>query len=99
MVRSDLWRTVKRLLVNDRAPNGAEGDKVLYIFDCGELGEDERKIHLDDVEVDKVDWVPVGDLPSFVIPRLACRLTHAYHAYESGEVLYLEHGRRRDRRG
>jgi hypothetical protein len=34
----------------------------------------------------------MGDLARFVIPRLARRLTSAYRAYKSGEVLYLEHG-------
>jgi site-specific DNA recombinase len=32
-----LNRTVRRLLVHDWAPNDSEGDKVLYVFDCGEL--------------------------------------------------------------
>jgi 8-oxo-dGTP diphosphatase len=91
-----LRRTVRRLLVNDWAPSDAEGDKILYIFDCGELGEDEREIRLDGVEIDKVEWVTVGDLEHFLIPRLLRRVTHAHHAYLSGAVLYLEHGRPRD---
>jgi 8-oxo-dGTP diphosphatase len=87
-----LSRTVKRLLVNDWAPNDNEGDKILYIFDCGELGQDEYDIHLDCVEVDKIEWVGVEGIARFVIPRLVRRLTSAYHAYISGVTLYLEHG-------
>jgi 8-oxo-dGTP diphosphatase len=87
-----LDRTVKRLLIHDWAPNDAEGDKVLYIFDCGELGDDERNIRLDSVEIDKTEWVTVNDLARYVIPRLVHRLTNAYRAYTSNVILYLEHG-------
>jgi 8-oxo-dGTP pyrophosphatase MutT (NUDIX family) len=95
----NLDRTVKRLLVHDWAPNGAEGDKILYVFDCGELGDDENHICLDGTEIDKTEWVAVSDLSRFVIPRLARRLTHAYHAYLSGEILYLENGQLRPAAG
>lgn len=90
-----LNRTTRRLLVHDWAPNDGEGDKILYVFDCGELAEDEHKIRLDGVEIDGTEWVAVGDLGEFVIPRLEYRLTQAYHAYISGVTLYLEHGRLR----
>jgi ADP-ribose pyrophosphatase YjhB (NUDIX family) len=88
-----LYRTARRLLVNDWAPNTAEGDKILYIFDCGNLGEDERSIRLDHVEVDKTEWVAVEKIARFVIPRLVRRLTNAYRAYTSDATLYLEHGK------
>lgn len=96
-VREELGldRTVQRLLVHDWAPNDAEGDKILYVFDCGELGEDERRIRFDSVEIDKAEWVTVDDLGRYVIPRLARRLTNAHRAYTSGEILYLEHGQTR----
>src|ERR1700730_1422031 len=48
-----LDRRVKGLLIHDWAPNDSEGDKILYVFDCGELGEDENRIRLDGVEIDK----------------------------------------------
>lgn len=86
---------IRRLLVHDWAPSEAEGDKILYVFDCGELGEDEQRIRLDGVEIERAEWVAVSDLPGLVIPRLARRLTHAYRAYTSGEVLYLENGNHR----
>jgi 8-oxo-dGTP diphosphatase len=88
-----LDRAVRRLLIHDWAPSEAEGDKILYIFDCGELGPDEQQIRLDGIEIDGTQWVAVSDLARFVIPRLARRLTSAYRAYKAGEVLYLEHGR------
>jgi 8-oxo-dGTP diphosphatase len=93
-VREELGldRTVRRLLVHDWAPNGAEGDKILYIFDCGELGDDGRNISLDGTEIDKTEWAAIGDLARYVIPRLLRRLTNAYRAYTSGTILYLEHG-------
>lgn len=87
-----LERTVKRLLIHDWAPNDVEGDKVLYIFDCGELGEDEHQMRLDGTEIRGVKWVPIGGVGEFVIPRLARRLANAHRAHESGTILYLEHG-------
>jgi len=45
--------TVRRLLVHDWAPSDAEGDKVLYVFDCGALGKDEHRMRFEDTEVDK----------------------------------------------
>lgn len=90
-----LDRSARRLLVHDWAPASAEGDKILYVFDCGELGDDECYIRLDSTEIDKAEWVAVSDLPRRVIPRLARRLAYAYHARESGTILYLEHGQPR----
>jgi 8-oxo-dGTP diphosphatase len=84
--------TARRLLVHDWAPNDTEGDKILYVFDCGELGEDQQRMHLDGVEIDQAAWIAVGDLPGLVIPRLERRLVHAHRAYTSGEILYLENG-------
>jgi 8-oxo-dGTP diphosphatase len=50
-----LNRTVRRLLVHDWAPNDSEGDKVLYVFDCGELESDDSGIKLDQVEIDATE--------------------------------------------
>jgi 8-oxo-dGTP diphosphatase len=87
-----IHRTVRRLLVNDWAPDDAEGDKILYVFDCGELGQEQYDIRLDGVEIEKTEWVPATDLARLVIPRLARRLTSAYRAYTANTTLYLEHG-------
>jgi 8-oxo-dGTP pyrophosphatase MutT (NUDIX family) len=87
-----IHREVRRLLVVDWAPQVNEGDKILYIFDCGELGADENRIQFADGELDRREWVPVARLPHYVIPRLARRLTSAHHAYMTGTPVYLEHG-------
>lgn len=80
------------MLVNDWAPDDAEGDKILYIFDCGELGHEQYDMRPDGAEIEKTEWVPAADLARFVIPRLVRRLTSAYCAYTSGTTSYLEHG-------
>jgi 8-oxo-dGTP diphosphatase len=85
-------REAHRLLIVDWAPHASEGDKVLYIFDCGLLGADEQRIQLAADELDRWAWVPVGQLPEYVIPRLARRLASAYRAHTAGTQLYLEHG-------
>jgi 8-oxo-dGTP pyrophosphatase MutT (NUDIX family) len=82
-----------RLLVHDWAPRESEGDKLLYVFDCGNLDQDEARISLDGSEVDRWEWVSVNSLDEYVIPRLSRRLASAYEAYRTGTTLYLEHGR------
>jgi 8-oxo-dGTP diphosphatase len=85
-------REAQRLLIVDWAPREDEGDKILYIFDCGQLGADEQRIQLGANELDRWQWVPVSQLPEYAIPRLARRLTSAYRAHAAGTQLYLEHG-------
>jgi 8-oxo-dGTP diphosphatase len=85
-------REAQRLLIVDWAPSASEGDKILYIFDCGELGADEQRIHLAADELDRWTWAPVSQLPKYVIPRLVRRLGNAHHAHAAGGPLYLEHG-------
>lgn len=85
-------REVHRLLVLDWAPHADEGDKILCVFDCGELGNDEKRIRLAGDELDRWQWVPVDRLPAFVIPRLARRLISAYQAHRTGVQIYLENG-------
>jgi len=87
-----IQREMQRLLIVDWAPHVDEGDKILYIFDCGELGADERRIQLAGDELDRWEWVPVQRMPDYLIPRLARRLTSAYHAYSAATPVYLEHG-------
>jgi ADP-ribose pyrophosphatase YjhB (NUDIX family) len=86
-----LDRPARRLLAVDWAPNDGEGDKILYVFDCGEVG-DASQIELRDGEIDLWKWVPVSEVADYAIPRLARRLTRAYEARQTGPPLYLEHG-------
>lgn len=88
----DLDREPQRLLVVDWAPNDGEGDKVLWLFDCGTLGDDEQRIILDDSELDRWGWAPVSKIGDYVIPRLVRRLTQAHRAYVHGDSVYLEYG-------
>ncbi|NKY30144.1 NUDIX domain-containing protein [Nocardia gamkensis] len=83
-------RVARRLLVHDWAPNPGEGDKVSYVFDCGELGADEPAIRLQKSELDAWWWVAIGDV---VVPRLARRVRHAHLAHIAGSPRYLHHGR------
>lgn len=85
-------RAPKRLLVQDWAPNDKEGDKVLYVFGCGDLGSDEGRITLDGEELDHWEWVEVEQLEDYLIPRLHRRLARAFDAHYGTAMLYLEHG-------
>jgi 8-oxo-dGTP pyrophosphatase MutT (NUDIX family) len=85
-------RPPQRLLVHDWAPSAEDGDKILYIFDCGVLGN-ENLLELQPSELDRWQWVRVDTLDDFVIPRLARRLWHAFRARLEDYPLYLEHGR------
>ncbi|RSN28792.1 NUDIX hydrolase [Amycolatopsis sp. WAC 04169] len=87
-----LDRSPEALLVQDWAPNDKEGDKLLYVFDCGTLGEDVDRIVLDGEELDQWEWVSVQQLHEYVIPRLVRRLTRAHEAYQRRTTMYLEHG-------
>lgn len=85
-------RTPNKVLVHDWAPNATDGDKLLYVFDCGPLGNDQDDITLQQSELDRWAWVPLDQLDDYVVARLARRLRHAYEAYVSGDTRYLEHG-------
>lgn len=85
-------REAQRLLIVDWAPHVDEGDKILFIFDCGGLGDDEQRIQLASDELDRWAWVPIGQVPGYVIPRLARRLANAHQAHTAGIPVYLEHG-------
>ena len=76
------------LLSVDWAPSDKEGDKLLFVFDCGRLGDDTERIRLAEDELDRWEWVDLGDLDSYVIPRLARRL----RSTAEGGPRYLEHG-------
>ncbi|MEU4315140.1 NUDIX hydrolase [Nocardia sp. NPDC024068] len=87
-----LDRPPVRLLVCDWAPHPDEGDKLLHIFSCGILGSGAAQIRVDGVELDRWEWVPIGRVDDYLVPRLARRLRHAYRADAEGITLYLEHG-------
>ncbi|MGH3614751.1 MAG: NUDIX domain-containing protein [Pseudonocardia sp.] len=86
-----LRRTANRLLAVDWAPHKKEGDKLLFIFDCGVIGEDETNIRLNEREVDLWQWTRADDLTSVLNGRLAPRIRTAL-ANRSNGAVYLEYG-------
>jgi 8-oxo-dGTP diphosphatase len=86
-----LDRTPTRLLAVDWAPSDGEGDKLLFLFDCGPLGMDADSITFTDGEIDKWAWVDLPDLDDYVIDRIARRIRSSV---ATPAAAYLEHGDR-----
>ncbi|MFE0422785.1 NUDIX domain-containing protein [Streptomyces sp. NPDC058953] len=81
------------LLVVDWAPAPTEGDKVLYVFDGGELTlEQFTAIRLAPDELLAADFHPTDTLHNLLVPRLARRVEQAVTARRDGRTRYLEHG-------
>ncbi|UQI48920.1 NUDIX hydrolase [Streptomyces sp. HU2014] len=81
------------LLVVDWAPNAAEGDKMLYVFNGGELRlEDLNAIKPDGDEILAAEFHPADAVDQLLIPRLARRVKQAITAREQDHPQYLEHG-------
>lgn len=84
---------IGRLLVTDWAPNQAEGDKLLFIFDGGSLTEEYlSKIQLDPTEIIGYEFHNINRAHEITITRLARRLIHGQAARQDGTTRYLEHG-------
>jgi 8-oxo-dGTP pyrophosphatase MutT (NUDIX family) len=84
---------VGELLVADWAPSEREGDKILFVFDGGELTEEQLgAIRVDGVEIDRYAYHHRSELDDLLIPRLARRVHVAIEAKAKGEAVYLEHG-------
>lgn len=86
-----LDRQPHRFISVDWAPHEREGDKLLFLFDCGELGADEQRIHLAIDEIDRWDWVALDTLHRYVLPRIARRIRSAVVG-NGTQTTYLEHG-------
>lgn len=86
-----LDRAPLRLLSVDWAPNDADGDgdKLLFLFDCGKLGDDEHRITLGADELDRWAWVAPRELGAYLRPPLARRVTTTL---AGGSGPYLELG-------
>ncbi|MGK5642754.1 NUDIX domain-containing protein [Streptomyces sp. URMC 126] len=81
------------LLVVDWAPNPAEGDKVLFVFDGGVLGRRHREaVRPADGEVLEARFHSREAIDDLLIPRLARRVHQAIAAHHATGVRYLEHG-------
>ncbi|WP_055585769.1 NUDIX domain-containing protein [Peterkaempfera griseoplana] len=89
----DITPPIGRLLAVDWAPSDREGDKVLYLFDGGQLTPAALEaITLQADELRSFRFVPVEAIPKRTIPRLARRITAAAHARAGQAPVYLEHG-------
>lgn len=83
---------VGRLLVVDWAPDD-HGDKLLFVFDGGELYEDILgAITLQAEELDAHAFVSRRDLDRHMSSRLVRRITAALDARKTGLTAYLERG-------
>lgn len=94
-VREELGITppIGHLLVVDWAPNDSERDKVLYLFDGGQLSpECEAQITLQPDELSSYAYVTGPELAQRTIPRLARRIQAAMAARGQTAPIYLEHG-------
>lgn len=79
-----------RMLSVDWAPHNTEGDKLLFLFDCGRIENAEENLRLAAEELNEWQWVAPADLDRFVIDRLARRIRATITAGIDGS--YLEHG-------
>ncbi|MFF0832439.1 MULTISPECIES: NUDIX domain-containing protein [unclassified Streptomyces] len=83
------------LLAVDWAPNEAEGDKVLYLFDGGQLTQDHLgAITLQPEELKSFAFVSPAQITERTIPRLARRILAAAQARNEAPPVYLEHGQK-----
>lgn len=90
---------IGRLLAVDWAPNEAEGDKVLYLFDGGQLSQDHlAQIALQPDELKGFSFLPLEQVAERTIPRLARRILAATEARTHTAPVYLEHGQKPDSR-
>lgn len=82
-----------RLLAVDWAPSPKEGDKVLYLFDGGQLTpEDLAGVTLQEEELKGYAFLTVAEIGQHTIPRLARRISAAAQARSGDAPIYLEHG-------
>lgn len=82
---------IGRLLVVDWAPHPDEGEKVLFVFDGGVLGEPAvGSIALQAEELASYRFVAPGTVDEWLPPRLVRRITAALAAREDGTIHYLE---------
>jgi 8-oxo-dGTP diphosphatase len=84
---------VGSLLSVDWAPHPDEGDKVLFIFDGGQLTNDTvAAIRYLDGEIAEHMFVAADGLGDLTIPRLSRRLQETLTARAAGRPAYLEDG-------
>ncbi|HEY1211989.1 MAG TPA: NUDIX hydrolase, partial [Bryobacteraceae bacterium] len=81
------------LLVADWAPAANKGDKLLFVFEGGELpAEYLDRIELDPAEIAGYAFHDPELVDTLLIPRLAHRVKAAIEARSQSATQYLEHG-------
>jgi 8-oxo-dGTP diphosphatase len=84
---------IGQLLVADWAPSQAEGDKILFVFDGGDMAPDVAEaVVLPEDELSDWRFHEEGDLEAALVPRLARRVVAALDARRNSSTTYLEHG-------
>ena len=84
---------ITKLLAVDWAPHPDEGDKVLFIFDGGQLSAEQLDaITFTDGEAKEWSFVDMDRLHDVTIPRLAKRITQALQAHTERRTVYLQEG-------
>lgn len=84
---------IKSLLVVDWAPTPEEGDKVLFVFDGGQLTREQvAEIRFTDGEIGEWRFVDPSQLDEITIPRLARRIRQALDAHKRAQTVYLQEG-------
>ena len=84
---------IGRLLVVDWAPHPDEGDKVLFVFDGGQLTPEHiERVKLQESEIAEYAYHDPALIGQLLIPRLARRIAAALDAYTADQAIYLEHG-------
>lgn len=94
-VREELGLDVSpgRLLVTDWAPDGTDGDKLLFVFDGGRLEAAQvAAIRLQADEIRSYAYRAPQTLAAVTIERLVRRLHAAVEARATGHTLLLERG-------
>jgi len=88
-----LEREVGQLLAVDWAPSETEGDKVLFVFDGGQLARAAALgIDLASDELAEFHFYEPSEIGALLVARLARRVSAAITAAQTGKPVYLEHG-------
>ena len=88
-----LRRGVGRLLVVDWAPSPTDGDKVLFVFNGGNLTHEELgEVHLPQDELAAFDLFEEAGRKDALTDRLEKRISCALRARSEETVFYLENG-------
>jgi 8-oxo-dGTP diphosphatase len=84
---------IGRLLVADWAPHPDEGDKILFVFDGGQLAPEYlAQIQLEAAEIAEYAFHDAELIGQLLIPRLARRLLVAITGRALARTVYLERG-------